>query len=99
MVVPPDDGGTKSSLTQDPHALREPKQYNLELAIGHEVRLYRKKLGITGGDLSSATGISIGMLSKIENGTISPSLRTLQSLSRALNVPVSAFFRGFEESL
>ncbi|UJW87722.1 helix-turn-helix domain-containing protein [Devosia sp. SL43] len=86
------------ALTQDPHALREPKEYNLELAIGREVRSYRRQLGITGADLSSATGISMGMLSKIENGTISPSLRTLQSLSRALGVPVSALFRGFEES-
>jgi transcriptional regulator with XRE-family HTH domain len=37
------------------------------------------------------------MLSKIENGNISPSLTTLQSLSRALGVPVTAFFRRYEE--
>ena len=37
------------------------------------------------------------MLSKIENGGISPSLSTLQALSRALHVPVTAFFRRFEE--
>lgn len=84
-------------LSQDPHAVREPRENNLERAIGHEVRAYRKKLGITVTDLSAATGVSIGMLSKIENGNISPSLTTLQSLSRALGVPVTAFFRGFEE--
>ena len=37
------------------------------------------------------------MLSKIENGMTSPSLTTLQSLSRALGVPVTAFFRRYEE--
>ena len=37
------------------------------------------------------------MLSKIENGMTSPSLTTLQALSRALGVPVTAFFRRFEE--
>ena len=37
------------------------------------------------------------MLSKIENGNISPSLTTLQTLSKALGVPITAFFRGFEE--
>ncbi|MDO9418207.1 helix-turn-helix domain-containing protein [Pararhizobium sp.] len=98
--APADDGVTplhKPVLSQDPHALRDPKVNNLEIAIGHEVRAFRKKLGITGADLASATGISLGMLSKIENGNISPSLTTLQSLSRALGVPVTAFFRRYEE--
>ncbi len=84
-------------LSQNPHAVREPRVNNLEMAIGHEVRAYRKKLGITVTDLASATGVSVGMLSKIENGNISPSLTTLQTLSKALGVPITAFFRGFEE--
>ena len=87
----------RTPFSQDPHAVREPKENNLEMAIGHEVRAYRKKLGITVTDLAAATGISLGMLSKIENGNISPSLTTLQSLSRALGVPLTAFFRRFEE--
>lgn len=87
----------KVAFSQNPHAVREPKQNNLEMAIGHEVRTYRKKLGITVTDLAAATGISLGMLSKIENGNISPSLTTLQSLSRALGVPLTAFFRVYEE--
>jgi len=83
---------------QDPHAVRdEVRENNLERAIGHEVRTLRKKLGITGSDLASATGISLGMLSKIENGNTSPSLTTLQALAQALGVPVTAFFRRFEE--
>ncbi|MBP2448406.1 helix-turn-helix domain-containing protein [Rhizobium leguminosarum] len=88
----------RAPFSQDPHAVREPKENNLEMAIGHEVRAYRKKLGITVTDLAAATGISLGMLSKIENGNISPSLTTLQSLSRALGVPMTAFFRRFEET-
>ncbi len=88
---------TAQFLSQDPHAIREPRVNNLEMAIGHEVRAYRKKLGITVTDLASATGVSVGMLSKIENGNISPSLTTLQTLSKALGVPITAFFRGFEE--
>ena len=82
---------------QDPHAVREPKENNLEQAIGHEVREQRKQLGLTVTDIAAATGISVGMLSKIENGNISPSLTTLQALSRALGVPVTSFFRRFEE--
>ena len=89
--------GGRSAFSQNPHAVREPKENNLEMAIGHEVRAYRKKLGITVTDLAAATGITLGMLSKIENGNISPSLTTLQSLSRALGVPLTAFFRRYEE--
>ena len=82
---------------QNPHAIRESRENNLELAIGHEVRTLRKKLGLTVTDLANATGISSGMLSKIENGNISPSLSSLQALSGALGIPLTALFRGFEE--
>ena len=88
---------TGPALAQDPHAIREPRANNLELAIGHEVRTQRKLLGLTVQDLATATGISVGMLSKIENGNISASLTTLQALSRALGLPITAFFRGYEE--
>ena len=83
-------------MSQNPHAVREPKEYNLERAIGREVRACRKTLGITVADLARDTGLSAGMLSKIENGNISPSLTTLQTLSRALGVPLTAFFRRYE---
>lgn len=84
-------------LKQDPHATREPREKVLEVAIGREVRAFRKKLGITVADLAAATNISLGMLSKIENGNTSPSLTTLQALSHALGVPLTAFLRRFEE--
>ena len=84
-------------LAQNPHAIRERRENNLELAIGHEVRTLRKKLNLTVADLASATGISSGMLSKIENGNISPSLASLQALAGALGIPLTALLRGFEE--
>jgi ribosome-binding protein aMBF1 (putative translation factor) len=87
----------KALLQQNPHAVREPRTNTLEMAIGHEVRTHRKKLGLTVADLATATGMSVGMLSKIENGNISSSLATLQSLSKALGVAITGFFRGYEE--
>ncbi len=72
-------------------------QSSLESAIGREVRAFRKKLDMTVMELSRLTGLSAGMLSKIERGIASPSLGTLQALSAALQVPVTAFFRQFEE--
>ena len=84
-------------LMQDPHAVRDRREKVLEVAIGHQVRACRKKLGITVADLAAATDLSVGMLSKIENGITSSSLTTLQALSRALGVPLTSFFRRFEE--
>ncbi|WP_147165040.1 helix-turn-helix domain-containing protein [Pararhodospirillum oryzae] len=83
--------------SQDPHALEGAPENSLEVAIGRQVREYRTKLGMTVADLGRQAKLSHGMLSKIENGVTSPSLSTLQALSRALNVPVTAFFRKFEE--
>jgi len=85
-------------LTQDPHRIAEHREKVLEVAIGREVRNFRRKQEITVAELSATTGLSIGMLSKIENGNTSPSLTTLQTLANALSVPLTAFFRGFEET-
>lgn len=72
-------------------------EYALEKAIGRQVKHYRRQLGLTITDMCGLTGLSAGMMSKIENGNTSPSLATLRSLSTALNVPVTALFREFEE--
>jgi transcriptional regulator with XRE-family HTH domain len=47
--------------------------------------------------LASAAGISQGMLSKIENGQISPSLTTLQSIAATLNIEMSTLFAQSED--
>lgn len=86
------------NLNQNPHRLREEREKVLEIAIGREVRAHRRQKSMTVADLAESTGLSIGMLSKIENGNTSPSLTTLQMLADALNLPITAFFRRFEES-
>ena len=88
-----------SRLSQDPHSSKQAdREKVLEVAIGREVRAFRRQQEMTVADLSAQTGLSIGMLSKIENGHTSPSLTTLQQLANALSVPLTAFFRSFEES-
>ena len=69
----------------------------LEVAIGKQVRSQRKRLNLTVAMLAKQAQLSAGMLSKIENGQTSPSLATLTSLAAALQVPVTSFFRGYEE--
>ncbi|WP_298358171.1 helix-turn-helix domain-containing protein [uncultured Litoreibacter sp.] len=88
-----------NALTQDPHSTRDDdREKVLEIAIGREVRAFRRQQEITVAELSNLTGLSIGMLSKIENGNTSPSLTTLQTLANALSVPLTSFFRRFEEA-
>ena len=70
----------------------------LELAIGRQVRTFRQQQGMTVTDLAKQSGLSPGMLSKVENGMTSPSLSTMRSLADALNVPVTALFRMYEET-
>jgi transcriptional regulator with XRE-family HTH domain len=68
----------------------------LENAIGAQVRDYRKQAGLTVSELASVADISTGMLSKIENGQISPSLSTLQLLASALNLPLTMLLASYD---
>ncbi|WP_149755557.1 helix-turn-helix domain-containing protein [Roseivivax sediminis] len=86
-----------TKLTQDPHKVRDEREKVLEVAIGRKVRAFRKQKNFTVAELSRLTDISIGMLSKIENGNTSPSLTTLQTLAHALSVPLTSLFKGYEE--
>ncbi len=92
-----DSSDTSQRLTQNPHALRDHPERNLEVAIGRVVRELRKRQRLTGSDLAAQSGLSVGMLSKIENGVISPSLATLQMLANALRVPLVQLFSGYAE--
>lgn len=87
-----------------PKAQQEPPEdavpgaeHALGLHIAERIREYRQQLGLSGSQLADASGLSKGMLSKLENGQVSPSLATLVRLSAALEVPVTAFFRGLDE--
>ena len=93
----PKDAKNGARLSQNPHAVKEARDKNLEAAIGRQVRELRKRQRMTGSDLAGRTGLSVGMLSKIENGVISPSLNTLSALADALRVPLVQLFSGYEE--
>ena len=80
-----------------PRARREGARGTLEASIGRQVRNFRKALDMTVTELAKQAQLSPGMLSKVENGLTSPSLTTLHALSLALNVPITAFMRTFEE--
>src|SRR5260370_16764958 len=82
-------------LTTGSNAPQEPER-TLERAIGTKIHDLRQALHLSVGHLANAASISSGMLSKIENGQISPSLSTIHALSLALNVPLTNLFAAFE---
>ena len=60
--------------------------------IGRCVRQFRKQKKLSLNQASELTGLSISMISKIERGVTSPSVRSLYALSHGLNLPLGALF-------
>ena len=65
--------------------------------VGLQIRERRRFLGMTISELNHACGISISNLSKIETGVVSPSLQSLNAISRALNLPIHSLFKGYDD--
>ena len=65
----------------------------VDLAIGSALRELRVISGLTARQLAVKSNISAAMISRIENGQVSPSISTLSALSQALDVPLVSLFR------
>jgi len=65
---------------------------NEAATIGRQIRRLRSNRGLTLQELSAASGVAVGLLSQIERGLSSPSLRTLTKIRVALDVPLGVFF-------
>jgi DNA-binding XRE family transcriptional regulator len=78
-------------------ARSEQLEESIAWVIAQRLREFRLQLGMTVGELAKRSGLSKGMLSKLENAQASPSLSTLARLATAMSVPVTAFMRGLEE--
>ena len=69
----------------------------LGAVIGWRVRSRAREIGLSSSDLARRVGLSKGMISKIENAQVSPSLATMARLARALDIPVTSLFQGLDE--
>jgi len=59
--------------------------------LGDRLRARRTGLGISLRELASRVGVSASFLSQVERAKSSPSIETLSSISRALDVPIYYF--------
>ncbi len=60
--------------------------------VGTAAKRLRGSMGLTLGEVARRANISAAMLSRLENGDVSPSLETLGALTAALGVPLSNLF-------
>jgi len=68
----------------------------LEKKIADKIYEIRKNKGLTLAQLGDATGLSKGLLSRIENNQVSPPIATLSKIARGLEVPIGIFFEEDE---
>jgi transcriptional regulator with XRE-family HTH domain len=61
--------------------------------LGQKIRERRKTLGISQRELADYTGLSIVILSLIENGKTNPSFETLSEILYYLNLKISLDIR------
>ena len=66
------------------------------MSVGSRIRELRLKSDKTQRDVCKDAGLAVAYLSRLENGRISPSIRTLSRLATALEVPLNALFDNAE---
>ena len=67
-----------------------------KLKLGEKIRELRLKRANTLRQVAEMTGLSIPLLSQVENNAVSPPVATLLRVARALEVGISYFFREEE---
>ena len=68
----------------------------LETDVGARIRELRKRRGLSLRALAEHSGLSANAISLIERGATSPTLTSLEQLTRALGVPVGVLFQREE---
>jgi len=78
----------QASATEPPETTPGPSDDDRRIAA--LIRSHRLRQNLTLAQLSELSGISVGHLSRLENGRRTPTVRLLLQLARALGVPLGA---------
>ncbi len=73
------------------------KRFSLEQFIGMKVKKARHREGLKITDVAQMSGISQGMISKIENAQVATTLDTLQRLCETIGLPMSKLLDDFDQ--
>ena len=74
------------------------KDQNHSLTIGRRIRELRKNKVLTIKKMASGIGLSVGLISQIENEQVTPAISTLMRISSFLGVDITYFFRTEEKT-
>jgi len=77
---------------KNPEFKKEYDSLRPEMTIIQAMIDARKASGMTQKELSEKTGIAQGDISKLENGSANPSLKTLQRLAKGMNMELKLEF-------
>ena len=69
------------------------KDQDYSLTIGRRIRELRKSKALTIKEIASGVGLSVGLISQIENERVTPAISTLLKISSFLGVDITHFFR------
>ncbi|UMZ74823.1 helix-turn-helix domain-containing protein [Natranaerofaba carboxydovora] len=65
----------------------------MEKYIGMKIKEQRKIRNLTIASLSSKTGLSESLISRVEKGNVVPSISTLRKIAQGLGVSITEFFK------
>ena len=71
----------------------------IDLWIGEQLRHRRKSLGLPLQEVATACDISVSLLSQIERGLRSISLRTLSALAQELQIPLETLVKNTRQTI
>ena len=67
-------------------------------ALGVSIRHARKRRRLTIQQVAETSGLSISFISQLERGLVSPSVNSLQKISRALGMQIGGFFEDQDKT-
>ena len=70
---------------------------DMDAEIGAAIRAQRASKGMTLREVAARAGISVGMVSQLERGLTSPSLKILREICAVIELPMSRLFQASEE--
>jgi transcriptional regulator with XRE-family HTH domain len=81
--------------------MSEERAMVVQQAIGRTLRALRQRKGLTQKELASKIQgeVDYSYIGKIERGEQLPSLKMLERLSNALEVPLTSFFQGLDRDV
>lgn len=79
----------KKDLLKDPQLKREYDKLELQFKVASQIITMRQEKGVSQAELAKRMGTKQSAIARIESGNYNPSLKFLEKIAVALDVPLS----------